>query len=99
MRCVSFSASRKPASRPARSFTSPIGFPERRARILGAFLLAVPLSSAIGAPLSSLALAAMDGVGGLKGWQWLFLLEAIPSMLLGMVACFYLTDKPKDADG
>ena len=71
---------------------------ERRARILGAFLLAVPLSSAVGAPLSSLALAAMDGVAGLKGWQWLFLLEAIPSMLLGIVAFFYLTDKPKDAD-
>jgi len=71
---------------------------ERRARILGMFLLAVPLSSAVGAPLSSLALTTMDGVAGLKGWQWLFLLEAIPSMLLGIVAFFYLTDKPKDAD-
>lgn len=71
---------------------------ERRARILATFLIAVPVSSAVGAPLSSLALATMDGVAGLKGWQWLFLLEAIPSLLLGIAAFFYLTDRPEDAE-
>jgi ACS family tartrate transporter-like MFS transporter len=70
---------------------------ERRALSLGAFLMAVPLSSAFGAPLSSLALATMDGVANLSGWRWLFVLEAAPSIVLGAIALFYLTDRPKDA--
>jgi ACS family tartrate transporter-like MFS transporter len=70
---------------------------ERRALSLGAFLMAVPLSSAFGAPLSSLVLTTMDGVANLSGWRWLFILEAAPSIILGAVALFYLTDRPKDA--
>ena len=50
----------------------------------------------IGAPISGLA-ARLDGVHRLKGWQWLFLLEGMPSVLLGIVTWFYLTDRPAKA--
>ncbi|MGO8868300.1 MAG: MFS transporter [Alphaproteobacteria bacterium] len=67
-----------------------------RGRIIGAFMAAVPVSSAIGAPISGMILG-MDGVGGFAGWQWLFLIEAAPAMLLAIVTYFYLTDRPADA--
>lgn len=69
---------------------------EYRARFLAAFAVAVPLSTVIGAPISGLLLG-LDGLMGLKGWQWLFILEGIPSVLLGIVTWFYLTDKPEKA--
>ena len=56
-----------------------------RARIIGAFLAAVPLATVIGAPVSG-ALLGFDGVLGLRGWQWLFLLEAVPALVLSVVA-------------
>jgi MFS transporter, ACS family, tartrate transporter len=68
-----------------------------RARSLGAFLIAIPLATAFGAPLSGLLLATMDGVAGLRAWRWLFVIEAVPTLLLGIVAYFVLTDKPEDA--
>src|SRR4051795_12569061 len=61
-----------------------------RARIIGYFMAAIPLSSVIGAPVSSMLLQ-LDGFGGLKGWQWLFILEAVPAVLLSVVVFFYLT--------
>jgi D-galactonate transporter len=67
-----------------------------RARIIGSFMAAIPLSTVIGAPLSGLLLG-LDGVMGMKGWQWLFLLEALPSLVLSVVVFFYLTDRPADA--
>jgi MFS transporter, ACS family, tartrate transporter len=67
-----------------------------RARIVGYFMVAVPLSTAIGAPISGMILG-LDGRAGLTGWQWLFVLEAIPSVLLSAVVYLYLTDKPADA--
>jgi MFS transporter, ACS family, tartrate transporter len=70
---------------------------EYRARFLAAFAIAVPLSTVIGAPISGLLLG-LDGLMGLKGWQWLFILEGIPSVLLGIVAWFYLTDRPEHAN-
>jgi ACS family tartrate transporter-like MFS transporter len=70
---------------------------EYRARFLAAFAIAVPVSTVIGAPISSLLLG-LDGAMGLKGWQWLFVIEGIPSVLLGIVTWFYLTDKPEQAD-
>jgi ACS family tartrate transporter-like MFS transporter len=70
---------------------------EYRARFMAAFAIAVPLSTVIGAPISGLLLG-LDGVMGLRGWQWLFILEGIPSVLLGLVTWFYLTDKPEKAD-
>jgi MFS transporter, ACS family, tartrate transporter len=67
-----------------------------RARIIGYFMAAIPLSSALGSPVSA-ALLGLDGAGGLKGWQWLFIVEALPSILLAVVTFFYLTDRPADA--
>lgn len=69
----------------------------QRAQILGAFLFAVPLASAFGAPISGSLLATMDGVGGISGWRWLFLIEAAPAIILGVVAFFYLPDRPREA--
>ena len=70
---------------------------EYRARFLAAFAVAVPVSSVIGAPISGLLLG-LDGAMGFKGWQWLFIIEGIPSVLLGIVTWFYLTDRPAKAD-
>ena len=69
---------------------------EYRARFLAAFAIAVPVSTVIGAPISGLLLG-LDGTMGLKGWQWLFIIEGIPSVLLGIVTWFYLTDRPEKA--
>jgi len=69
---------------------------EYRARFLAAFAIAVPVSTVIGAPVSGLLLG-LDGALGLKGWQWLFVIEGIPSVLLGIVTWFYLTDRPEHA--
>jgi MFS transporter, ACS family, tartrate transporter len=69
---------------------------EYRARFLAAFAVAVPVSSVIGAPISGLLLG-LDGVLGLKGWQWLFVIEGVPSALLGIVTWFYLADRPSKA--
>jgi D-galactonate transporter len=70
---------------------------EYRARFLAAFAVAVPVSTVIGAPISGLLLG-LDGLMGLRGWQWLFIIEGIPSVLLGIVTWFYLTDRPEKAD-
>jgi ACS family tartrate transporter-like MFS transporter len=67
-----------------------------RARVIGYFMAAIPLSTVIGAPVSS-ALLGLDGILGMHGWQWLFILEAVPAVLLSVVVLFYLTDKPADA--
>src|SRR5215831_8771275 len=56
----------------------------RRAAITSLFMAAVPISVVLGSPLSS-ALLEMHGLGGLKGWQWLFLLEAVPATILGII--------------
>jgi len=70
---------------------------EYRARFLAAFAIAVPVSTVIGAPISGLLLG-LDGAMGLKGWQWLFIIEGVPSVLLGIVTWFYLTDRPAKAN-
>ncbi len=70
---------------------------ERRGRALALLLAAVPMSSVIGGPLSGWILSAFAGVGGLRGWQWLFLLETIPSIVLGMAVLRTLADRPSDA--
>ena len=76
-----------------------IWFPaEERARIVGTFMVAVPLSAAVGGPVSGLILTGTDGVLGLAGWQWLYLIEAAPSLVLGLLALRVLTDRPADAE-
>jgi len=67
-----------------------------RARIVGYFMAAIPLSTVIGAPVSGLLLA-LDGFLGLKGWQWLFVLEAAPALILSVVVVFYKKNRPADA--
>ncbi|MBC7800261.1 MAG: MFS transporter [Gemmatimonadaceae bacterium] len=67
-----------------------------RARIVGYFMVAIPLSSVLGGPVSGWLLG-FDGVWGLKGWQWLFIIEAAPAVLLSGVVFYYLTDRPSEA--
>jgi MFS transporter, ACS family, tartrate transporter len=68
---------------------------QERARILSAFMLALPLSSVVGAPISA-ALLDLNAFG-LRGWQWLFLLEGIPALAAGTITLRYLTDLPDRA--
>jgi len=67
-----------------------------RARAIAAFMTAVPVTGLIGGPLSG-ALLGLNGVWGLAGWQWLFLLEGIPAVILGSSVMFCLTDRPEEA--
>ena len=67
-----------------------------RARIIGWFMVAIPVSSFLGSPVSA-ALLGADGWLGLRGWQWMFILEALPAVVLGLVCLFFLSDKPTDA--
>jgi D-galactonate transporter len=67
-----------------------------RARIIGLFMTAVPVSSVIGAPVSG-AILGLHGFVGLAGWQWLFIIEAVPSLVLAVVTLCYLTDLPTGA--
>ncbi len=67
-----------------------------RARMVGVFMAAVPISGVIGSPLSGWLLG-LDGVGGLHGWQWLYIIEGVPAIALGVAVWFALTDRPRDA--
>lgn len=69
----------------------------RSARTLGLFILVTPLSTIIGSPLSGLILKLFEDIGGLHNWQWLFLIEAIPSFLLAFVVLRYLDNDVKSA--
>jgi ACS family tartrate transporter-like MFS transporter len=66
-----------------------------RARALSGLILGVPFSLALGAPLSGLLLD-VDWLG-LHGWQWMFIVEGLPAVVLGMATIFYMTDRPRDA--
>jgi len=68
----------------------------RRAQVVSFFMAAAPISTVLGSPLTT-ALLQMDGIAGLKGWQWMFILEALPAILLGFVVLFYMTDRPEKA--
>src|SRR6201995_5164270 len=65
------------------------------ARVISFFMLAIPISSIVGAPISGMLLNLTGW--GLDGWQWLFVLEALPSILVGLAVLFYLTDFPRQA--
>jgi MFS transporter, ACS family, tartrate transporter len=72
-------------------------FPDRhRARIMSGFTLALPGAVALGAPIST-ALLGLDGVLGLAGWKWMFIAEAVPTVLIGIAVLFYVTDRPAQA--
>ena len=73
-------------------------FPARqRAKAVARFMTGSAVTGLVGQPLSGAIMQYMTGVGGLAGWQWLFLLEGLPTALLGVAALFYLTDRPEDA--
>jgi MFS family permease len=67
-----------------------------RARILAGFLVGIPFSTVIGAPVSGLLLE-LNGLWGLHGWQWLFILEGLPAVIFGIVVARVLADRPEDA--
>jgi ACS family tartrate transporter-like MFS transporter len=69
---------------------------EYRGRVVSMFYVAVPLSSFVGSPLSA-ALLSLDGWMGLHGWQWLFIVEGMPSVLLGFATLILLPDRPNQA--
>jgi MFS family permease len=70
---------------------------DQRARWVGVFMTGNPLSSVIGGPISGFILDTLDGSMGLGGWQWLFIIEGVPSILVGLWALRHLTDKPIEA--
>ncbi|NBY02264.1 MAG: MFS transporter [Planctomycetes bacterium] len=73
-------------------------FPEReRAKMTAFFMMAIGLAFVFGNPLSGFIMQYLDAFAGLHGWQWLFLLEGIPSVILGVLVFYFLTDYPSDA--
>ena len=82
---------------PGMIFYLSLWFPQRVwARYAAVYLLAIPLTNVIGAPISSLILGT-DGILGLHGWQWLFILEALPALVLAVAVFLFLPDGPADA--
>jgi ACS family tartrate transporter-like MFS transporter len=69
---------------------------EERARTGALFMMAAPVAIIVGAPVSQ-AVLALHGFGGLHGWQWLFILEGVPAVVLGVAALWWLTDRPEQA--
>jgi sugar phosphate permease len=73
-------------------------FPTRmRAKILAIFLTGVAVSGVIGSPLSGAIMSGMNNLGGLSGWQWLFILEGIPAVILAIAVPLVLADRPQNA--
>jgi len=69
-------------------------FPDwHRARIVSGFMVALPLAVALGSPLST-SLLELNGVWGLAGWKWMYVAEAIPTVLVGFFILFFVTDRP-----
>ena len=75
-----------------------IWFPsEYRARMVAWFMTAVAIAGVVGGPVSGVILDGMDGLASLQGWQWLFVLEGVPSVVMGFWLFFYLDNSPADA--
>ena len=70
---------------------------DRRAKAFGMFMSASAFAGVIGGPLAGTIMTQLNGVNGWAGWQWVFLIEGIPSVLAGIATYFYLTDKPEQA--
>jgi len=70
---------------------------QRRARVNGLFMTSFAIAGAVGGPIAGLIMSGMDGVGHLANWQWLFILEGIPSLVAGVLVLMYLPEKPVNA--
>ncbi len=70
---------------------------QRRARVIALFLTAVAVAPLISGPLSGAVMTFFDGEFGLRGWQWLLIVEGVPSMFIGVVTYFFLSDRPSQA--
>lgn len=70
---------------------------QRMASAMALLMLAAPIGSIICGPLSTWLMTHFHGVNGLQGWQWMFMIEGLPCVLLGIWAWFYITDKPEQA--
>jgi len=70
---------------------------ERRARIVTTFMTAIPLSGVFGGPLSGWIMESLAGANGLTGWQWMFLIEAVPALLMGVAVILYLDNGIRSA--
>ena len=68
-----------------------------RARVVALFMTAIAIAGVFGGPLSGWIMDRMGGVGGLRNWEWLYLLEGLPSVIVGVVVLFYLDDGPERA--
>ncbi|MBP0593327.1 MFS transporter [Paraburkholderia sp. LEh10] len=71
--------------------------PTRMARAIAIVFLAGPLGGVVGGPLSAWLMSALSGVYGLAGWQWMFLVEGLPCIVLGVLTLFVLSNRPADA--
>jgi D-galactonate transporter len=69
----------------------------RRAKVIAMFMSAIPIAGIFGNPLSGWIMGRLDEVGGLGGWQWMFVLEAIPALLVGIATLFYLDNSVRSA--
>ena len=87
---------RRPGSSRRSSCIDDVVPARQRVAVLGIFILAQPIANAIGAPISGLLLK-MDGILGLAGWQWMYIIEGVPAMLMAFVALKAMTDYPRDA--
>ncbi len=73
-------------------------FPDRhRARIVSGFMVALPLAVAAGAPVSTGIIQGFNGLLGLAGWKWMYIAEAVPTVLVGFVILLFITDRPQQA--
>ncbi|MFC9500776.1 MFS transporter [Streptomyces sp. NPDC056982] len=69
----------------------------RRARVIALFMSAIPVAGIFGNPLSGWIMDVFEGTGGWNGWQWLFLIEALPAIAVGVMTLFYLDNSVRDA--
>jgi D-galactonate transporter len=69
----------------------------RRGRVTGLFLFGMPITGVLGGPLSGMIMSGMEGMGGMHGWQWLFLVEGLPTVLLGFLLYRLLPNQPAQA--
>src|SRR5829696_7003020 len=81
---------------PGVSYYLTLWFPAQyRARALAWFLVSIPVSEVVGGPVA--VTLSLNGLLGLSGWRWLFLIEGLPTVLFGLIALYILVDEPKDA--